>query len=236
MPVRHDVHRSCGSAFLADETASNRRPGQVLSQGIQSDVDHASIALGRTLDVAGHMTVGDPFRRGGFPMSGSSSCRACFQGATGWPQPPPALRPSLPPPGQRNAAAIPSIPIIATCSRKVLDRFAGHGASLSVNFGPSSNSVSTTSLRPNNEIPISPRTKRTVPATMSQCGYARNKAKAFVIFASFCLKTIGGSVYGPLPARHDNPLKVLAFPALATAFAFLQGFGAGNVSRRRLRF
>jgi len=26
MPVRHDVHRSCGSAFLADETASNRRP------------------------------------------------------------------------------------------------------------------------------------------------------------------------------------------------------------------
>jgi hypothetical protein len=138
----------------------------------------------------------------------------------------------LPPPGQRNAAAIPSIPTIATCSRKVLDRFDGHGASLSVNFGPSSNSVSTTSLRPNNEIPISPRTKRTVPATMSQCGYARNKAKAFVIFASFCLKMTGG-VYGPLPARHDNPLKVLAFPALATAFAFLQGFGAGNVSRRR---
>ena len=54
---------------------------------------------------------------------------------------------------------------------------------------------------------------------MSQCGYARNKAKAFVIFASYCLKTTGG-VYGPLPARHDNPLKVLAFPALATAFAF----------------
>jgi len=115
-------------------------------------------------------------------------------------------------------------------------RFDGHGASLSVNFGSSSNSVSTTSLRPNNEIPISPRTKRTVPATMSQCGYARNKAKAFVIFASFCLKTTGGGVYGPLPARHDNPLKVLAFPALATAFAFLQGFGAGNVGRRRLRF
>ena len=142
----------------------------------------------------------------------------------------------MPPPGQRNAAAIPSIPTIATCSRKVLDRFDGHGASLSVNFGPSSNSVSTTSLRPNNEIPISPRTKRTVPATMSQCGYARNKAKAFVIFASFCLKTTGGGVYGPLPARHDNPLKVLAFLALAIAFAFLQGFGAGNVSRRRLRF
>jgi hypothetical protein len=71
---------------------------------------------------------------------------------------------------------------------------------------------------------------------MSQCGYARNKAKAFVIFASFCLKTTGGGVYGPLPARHDNPLKVLAFPALATAFAFLQGFGAGNVGCRRLRF
>jgi hypothetical protein len=122
----------------------------------------------------------------------------------------------LPPPGQRNAAAIPSIPTIATCSRKILDLFDGHGASLSVNFGPSSNSVSTTSLRPNNEIPISPRTKRTVPATMSQCGYARNKAKAFVIFASFCLKTTGGSVYGPLPARRDNPLKVPAFLSLRT--------------------
>jgi hypothetical protein len=108
----------------------------------------------------------------------------------------------LPPPGQRNAAAIPSIPTIATCSRKVLDRFDGHGASLSVNFGPSSNSVSTTSLRPNNEIPISPRTKRTVPATMSQCGYARNKAKAFggfgfwwrwpgsLPYEPFCLQTL----------------------------------------------
>jgi hypothetical protein len=93
---------------------------------------------------------------------------------------------------------------------KTLDRFDGHGASLSVNFGPSSNSVSTTSLRPNNEIPISPRTKRTVPATMSQCGYARNKAKAFVIFASFCTSG-GGRDVAPRLARHDNPLHVLTF-------------------------
>jgi hypothetical protein len=63
MPIWHDVHRSCGTAFLADETPADRRPGQILGEGIQPDVDHPSITLGRALDVAGHMTVGDPFRR-----------------------------------------------------------------------------------------------------------------------------------------------------------------------------
>jgi hypothetical protein len=32
-----------------------------LGQGVEPDVDHAPIAP--TLDVAGHVTVGDPFRR-----------------------------------------------------------------------------------------------------------------------------------------------------------------------------
>jgi hypothetical protein len=35
-----------------------------LGQGIQPNIDHAPIALtARTLDVAGHVAVGDPFRR-----------------------------------------------------------------------------------------------------------------------------------------------------------------------------
>ena len=33
MPVWHDVHRTRGAAFLADEAARDRRPGQVLGQG-----------------------------------------------------------------------------------------------------------------------------------------------------------------------------------------------------------
>ena len=64
MPVRHDMHRTRGAAFLADEAPCDCRPRQVLGQGVQSDIDHASVArTARTLDVAGHMTVGDPFRR-----------------------------------------------------------------------------------------------------------------------------------------------------------------------------
>jgi hypothetical protein len=62
MPVRHDVHRSCGAAFLADETPADRRPGQILGEDIQPDVDHPSIALGRALDVAGHVPFRDSFR------------------------------------------------------------------------------------------------------------------------------------------------------------------------------
>jgi hypothetical protein len=62
MPVWHDVHRTRGAAFVADETPTDRRPGQVQGQGSQPDVDHPSIAFAaRALDVAGHVTVGDPF-------------------------------------------------------------------------------------------------------------------------------------------------------------------------------
>ena len=65
MPVRHDVHRTRCAALLTDEAPADRRPGQVLRQGVQSDINHTSIALGgRTLDVAGHVTVGAPASRG----------------------------------------------------------------------------------------------------------------------------------------------------------------------------
>ena len=65
MPVRHDVHRSRSAAFLADKAAADRRPGQVLRQGIQSDVDHATITLSaRALNVAGYVAVREPFGRG----------------------------------------------------------------------------------------------------------------------------------------------------------------------------
>ena len=64
IPVWHDVHRTRGAAFVADETPTDRRLGQVQGQGSQPDVDHPSIAFAaRALDVAGHVTVGDPFRR-----------------------------------------------------------------------------------------------------------------------------------------------------------------------------
>ena len=65
MPVWHDVHRTRGTAFLANEAAGDCRPRQILGQGIQSDIDHASIAISsRALDVAGNVTFGDPFCRG----------------------------------------------------------------------------------------------------------------------------------------------------------------------------
>ena len=65
MPVRHDVHRTRSAAFLADKVVADRRPGQVLRQGIQSDVDHATIALSaRALNVAGYVAVREPFGRG----------------------------------------------------------------------------------------------------------------------------------------------------------------------------
>jgi hypothetical protein len=89
-----------------------------------------------------------------------------------------------------------------------------HCVSLSDNFGLSSkgSSVLSTSLPLNNASPISPRINRTVPVTISPCGYAKNKSKTFVIFASFrCKSTSGGRCGGHLPARHHNPLNVLAF-------------------------
>jgi hypothetical protein len=64
MPVRHDVHRTFDAAFLAEEATADRRPGQFLGQGVQPDIDHPSIALGRALDFAGHVTVREPFGRG----------------------------------------------------------------------------------------------------------------------------------------------------------------------------
>jgi hypothetical protein len=56
--------------------------------------------------------------------------------------------------------------------------------------------VLSTSLGLNNASPISPRIDRTVPVTISQCGYAKNKYKAFVIFASFCRKSTSGGKRG----------------------------------------
>jgi hypothetical protein len=64
MPVRYDVHRTGRSACPADEAAADRRPGEVLGQGVQLDVDHAAIApAARTLDVAGHVAVRNPVCR-----------------------------------------------------------------------------------------------------------------------------------------------------------------------------
>jgi hypothetical protein len=66
MPVWHDVQRTRSATLLADEAPADSRPGQVLRQGVQSDIDidHPTIALtARTLDVAGHVAVSDPFRR-----------------------------------------------------------------------------------------------------------------------------------------------------------------------------
>src|SRR5712671_5553923 len=64
MPVWHDLHRTCGAAFLADEAPTDRRPRQILGQGVQSDIDQPSITnTTRTLDVAGDVPVRQPFRR-----------------------------------------------------------------------------------------------------------------------------------------------------------------------------
>ena len=78
MPVWHDVHRTCGAAFLADEAPADRRPGQILGQGVQPDIDHASIAItARTLDVAGYVTVREPFGRAAGWVFVSRSCGRC---------------------------------------------------------------------------------------------------------------------------------------------------------------
>jgi hypothetical protein len=63
MPVWQDVHRTGGAAFLADEAPGDCRSRQILGQGVQPNIDHPSIALGRTLDIAGYVTASDPFRR-----------------------------------------------------------------------------------------------------------------------------------------------------------------------------
>jgi hypothetical protein len=75
MPVWHDVHRTRDATFLADETRADRRPGQVLWQRVQPDIDHATIATAaRTLDVAGYVTVGEPFRRAAGRVCTCPSC------------------------------------------------------------------------------------------------------------------------------------------------------------------
>jgi hypothetical protein len=56
MPVRHDVHRTCSATFGADKAPADLRPGAILRQGIQSDVDQA-IAAAVTLDVAGYVAI-----------------------------------------------------------------------------------------------------------------------------------------------------------------------------------
>ena len=44
MPVRHDVHRTRCAALLTDQAPADRRPGQVLRQGVQSDINHTSLS------------------------------------------------------------------------------------------------------------------------------------------------------------------------------------------------
>jgi hypothetical protein len=44
MPVWHDVHRTRDATFLADEAPADCRPGQILGQGIEPNIDHAPIA------------------------------------------------------------------------------------------------------------------------------------------------------------------------------------------------
>jgi hypothetical protein len=64
MPVAGDVHGTGRAAFPANEAAADFRPGQVLRQGVQSDIDHAAITFAAgTLDIAGYVPVRDPFRR-----------------------------------------------------------------------------------------------------------------------------------------------------------------------------
>jgi hypothetical protein len=64
MPIWHNVHRTYGAALLADEAPADCRPRQILGQGLQPDIDHASVALtARTLDVAGYVAVREAFRR-----------------------------------------------------------------------------------------------------------------------------------------------------------------------------
>lgn len=63
MPVRHDVHGSCRAALRAQEAAGDGRPRQIAGQCVEPDVNHAvTTPAARALDVAGHVTVGDPFR------------------------------------------------------------------------------------------------------------------------------------------------------------------------------
>ena len=93
-----------------------------------------------------------------------------------------------------------------------------HCVSLSDNFGLSSkgSSALSTFLGLNNASPISPRINRTVPVTISPCGYAKSKSKAFVILFRFAAnRQAAAGVGGPLPARHHNPLNALAFLGLS---------------------
>ena len=90
-----------------------------------------------------------------------------------------------------------------------------HCVSLSDNFGLSSNGSSalSMSLGLNNASPISPRINRTVPVTISPCGYAKSEFKACVIF--FVSLQIDKLRQAWGPARHYNSLNALAFPRLS---------------------
>ena len=71
-PVGHDVHRTCRAALLADEAPTDHRARLVLGQGVQADIDHAPIAT--ALDVAGYVTVREPFCRAARWVFARPSC------------------------------------------------------------------------------------------------------------------------------------------------------------------
>jgi hypothetical protein len=72
MPFWHDVHRTCGAAFLADKAPADRGPRHVLRQGVQPDINQTTAAA-VTLDVAG--LRGRP--RAIPPGFLAGSCRTC---------------------------------------------------------------------------------------------------------------------------------------------------------------
>lgn len=61
MPVRHDMHRSCGAACRADHAQADARPRLILREGIEPHVHSAIAAPVQALDAAGHMPDSQPF-------------------------------------------------------------------------------------------------------------------------------------------------------------------------------
>jgi hypothetical protein len=71
MPVRDDMHRSCGAACRADEAQADARPWLILRECVEPHVDPAITEAVQALDAAGHMAVSQPFtRRAGRIMAG----------------------------------------------------------------------------------------------------------------------------------------------------------------------
>lgn len=63
MPVRDDMHRSCGAACRADQAQADARPRLILRKGVEPHVDPAIATAVQALDAACHMAVGQPFSR-----------------------------------------------------------------------------------------------------------------------------------------------------------------------------